>query len=91
MLWEKAGQPNGADFSDAARKALQAQLDKGATIKHLEKSLKAPSPKEPEPVAAKAALEPSQDRRAPPPGRSMMPKQEEPEVGFRLGWVIFHI
>lgn len=48
LLWEKAGQPDGADFSHDARSALQRQLDQGATIEHLEKSLKAPSPKEPE-------------------------------------------
>ena len=50
ILWEKAGKPDGTDFSSDARHGLQDQLDKGATIEHLEKSLKAPSPKEPEPV-----------------------------------------
>ena len=50
LLWEKAGKPEGADFSKDARKTLQEQIGRGATIVHLEKSLKAPSPKEPEPM-----------------------------------------
>ena len=50
LLWEKAGKPEGADFSKDARKALQEQIERGASIMHLEKSLKAPSPREPEPM-----------------------------------------
>lgn len=49
LLWEKAGQPDGADFSNDARKALEKQLERGATIEHLQKSLNAPAAKEPEP------------------------------------------
>ena len=81
LMWEKAGQPDGADFSNDARKALQEQMEKGATIEHLEKSLKAPSPKEPEPVPVpQQTQEEPQARKAPPRGQSKMPKQDETEV-----------
>ena len=62
LLWEKAGQPQGADFSNDARAALQRQLELGATIEHLEKSLRAPSPKEPEPVKAAPKDEPKHEK-----------------------------
>ncbi len=44
LLWEKAGRPDGADFSNDARKTLQQQLDGGMSLDQLEKSLKEPSP-----------------------------------------------
>lgn len=72
ILWEKAGKPDGADFSNDARGMLQDQLNKGATIEHLEKSLKAPSPKEPEPVPEQATTQP------PPPPE--LPQSSEAEV-----------
>lgn len=73
MLWEKAGQPQGADFSNDARAALQRQLELGATIEHLEKSLRAPSPKEPEPVKEK----PEAAKKKPP---KQEPKQQEAQA-----------
>ena len=85
LLWEKAGKPDGADFSKDARKSLQEQIQRGATIMHLEKSLKAPSPKEPEPMpepeptpeaesAPVAEVEPEAEEEAPAP----LPAQEQP-------------
>lgn len=44
ILWEKAGKPDGADFASQARRMLQDQLQQGATVEHLEKSLLAPPP-----------------------------------------------
>lgn len=78
ILWEKAGRPDGADFATDARRALQDQLDKGATIEHLEKSLKAPSPKEPE--LAKEAAAPS------PPSKPAEPKQQETQVSLNTSF-----
>lgn len=85
LLWEKAGKPDGADFSKDARKSLQEQIQRGATIVHLEKSLKAPSPKEPEPMpepeptpeaesAPVAEVVPEVEEEAPAP----QPVQEQP-------------
>ena len=89
ILWEKAGKPDGADFSNDARRTLQDQLDKGATIEHLNKSLKAPSPQEPEPLKEE---EPPKEEAPPPPKDKAPspPKDAEPEVRHpaqrRRGW-----
>lgn len=44
LLWEKAGRPDGADFSGDARNTLQQQLASGMSLEQLEKALKEPSP-----------------------------------------------
>ena len=79
LLWEKAGKPDGADFSKDARKSLQEQIQRGATIRHLEKSLKAPSPKEPEPMPeAEAAETVSEPESEEGPGPAQEPPSEQP-------------
>eukprot|EP00884_Botryococcus_braunii_P013250 jgi/Botrbrau1/21926/Bobra.0249s0050.1 len=59
LLWEKAGRPEGADFSSDARKMLEAQLQSGKTIADLERILKAPpqaaAPQAPAPPPPPAA------------------------------------
>ena len=44
LLWERAGKPDGADFSKDARQTLERQLASGTSVQDLERSLKAPSP-----------------------------------------------
>ena len=41
-MWEQAGRPNGADFSNDARQQLQQQLQSGKTVQDLEQALKGP-------------------------------------------------
>lgn len=43
-MWEKAGQPDGADFSNDARKALEQQVLSGKSLQELERALKSPEP-----------------------------------------------
>ena len=99
ILWEKAGRPDGADFSNDARRTLQDQLDKGATIEHLEKSLKAPSPQEPEPpkqeeAPREEAPPPPKDQAPPPPKDQAPPHSKEAETEVRppaqRPWELLH-
>ncbi|KAK9852315.1 hypothetical protein WJX84_008608 [Apatococcus fuscideae] len=60
IMWEKAGKPDGADFSNDARKVLQEQLQSGTAVQDLERLLRQP---EPEPV------------QAPPPKQEQQPEQ----------------
>jgi hypothetical protein len=55
LLWEKAGRPEGADFSTEARRTLEDQLRSGKTLQDLERILKAPPPPAPESPAAPPA------------------------------------
>lgn len=84
LLWEKAGKPEGADFSKDARKALQEQIQRGATILHLEKSLKAPSPKEPEPMPEpepqSESIQGPEPEEAPAPQPAAEQPPDSPEV-----------
>lgn len=43
LMWEKAGKPDGANFSDDARRQLQQQLQAGTSVQDLEQALKSPS------------------------------------------------
>lgn len=49
ILWEQAGKPDGADFTDAATAELSQKLQSGMTLQEVERSLKEPAPLEPEP------------------------------------------
>lgn len=42
-MWEQAGKPDGANFSDDARRQLQQQLQSGKSVQDLERALKGPS------------------------------------------------
>ena len=42
LLWEQAGKPDGANFSDDARLTLEKQLQQGKTVEDLERILKGP-------------------------------------------------
>lgn len=44
LLWEKAGKPEGADFTGDAWRTLEEQLASGMSLEQLEKALKDPSP-----------------------------------------------
>lgn len=52
LLWEKAGRPEGADFSTEARRTLEEHLQSGKTLQDIENMLKAPPPPAPESSAA---------------------------------------
>lgn len=43
LMWEKAGKPEGADFSNDARRSLEQQLASGTSVQDLERLIKAPS------------------------------------------------
>lgn len=88
-MWEAAGQPEGADFSNDARASLQTQLDQGATVEHLERSLKAPSPKQPEPTPKQeeATAQPVAEKEAPSRAPPQMPNEQTTEVGWKSGVV----
>lgn len=43
LMWEKAGKPDGANFSDDARRQLEQQLQSGKSVQDLERALKGPS------------------------------------------------
>lgn len=45
LLWEQAGQPEGADFAGDARATLEAQLAGGQSLQDIETALRAPKPK----------------------------------------------
>lgn len=54
LMWEQAGKPDGANFSDDARRQLQQQLQAGKSVQDLEQALKGPShqpPKQEQPPA----------------------------------------
>jgi len=42
LLWEQAGKPDGANFSDDARRQLQQQVQSGK-VQDIERALKGPS------------------------------------------------
>ena len=42
LLWEQAGKPDGANFSNDARSTLEKQLQQGKTVEDLERILKGP-------------------------------------------------
>lgn len=42
LLWEQAGKPTGANFSNDARSILEKQLQQGKTVEDLERILKGP-------------------------------------------------
>ncbi|KAK9809702.1 hypothetical protein WJX73_007079 [Symbiochloris irregularis] len=86
LLWEKAGKPDGADFSNDARQALERQLASGSSVQDLEKALHAPAaePAKPPPPQEqeqekeqdKEAPQAQEERPPPPP-----PKQEQAQLG----------
>ena len=43
LMWEQAGKPDGANFSDDARRQLEQQLQSGKSVQELERALKGPS------------------------------------------------
>lgn len=43
LMWEQAGKPDGANFSDDARRQLEQQLQSGKSVQDLEHALKGPS------------------------------------------------
>ena len=43
LMWEQAGKPDGANFSDDARRQLEQQLQSGKSVQDLERALKSPS------------------------------------------------
>ena len=43
LLWEQAGKPDGANFSDDARRQLQQQVQSGKSVQDIERALKGPS------------------------------------------------
>ena len=43
LMWEQAGKPDGANFSDDARRQLEQQLQSGKSVQDLERALKGPS------------------------------------------------
>jgi hypothetical protein len=100
ILWEKAGRPEGADFSHAAREEIHRQLKAGQSLTQIEKALRGPptergaEPKAaPKPApkgdAPKAAGKPAE---APAAGKPAEAKREAPppppagdvEVGHAL-------
>lgn len=42
-MWEQAGKPGGANFSDDARRQLQQQLQSGKSVQDIESALKGPT------------------------------------------------
>lgn len=48
LLWEKAGRPDGADFSNDARQALERQLAGGVSLQDLEQGLRSAAPAPPQ-------------------------------------------
>ena len=42
LMWEQAGKPDGANFSDDARRQLEQQLQSGKSVQELERALKGP-------------------------------------------------
>lgn len=64
LLWEQEGKPDGADFSEKARKLLEGRLRDGTSVADLEKQLKGPSP-------------PKQKQAAPPQERKQEQHREE--------------
>jgi hypothetical protein len=64
LLWEQEGKPDGADFSEKARKLLEGRLRDGTSVADLEKQLKGPSP-------------PKQQQAAPPQERKQEQHREE--------------
>lgn len=62
LLWEKAGKPDGADFSNDARQGLEQQLRSGVSVQDLERSLRSPQPKPVENGAHPAQAEPKVSR-----------------------------
>lgn len=63
---------------------MQEQLDRGATIEYLERSLKAPSSKEPEPIQENTEAEPEAKTEAEPEAEPVEETPQAPEVS-RLG------
>jgi len=43
LMWEQAGKPDGANFSDDARRQLEQQLQSGKSVQDIERALKGPS------------------------------------------------
>lgn len=43
LMWEQAGKPDGANFSEDARRQLEQQLQSGKSVQDLERALKSPS------------------------------------------------
>ena len=68
LLWEQAGRPNGADFSQDARRKLEKQLRAGRTVQDLERALRAPSAEKP----------PRQEERQPQP-QELQPQEQRQE------------
>ena len=42
-MWEQAGKPDGANFSDDARHQLEQQVQSGKSVQDIERALKGPS------------------------------------------------
>ena len=43
LMWEQAGKPDGANFSDDARRQLEQQVQSGKSVQDIEHALKGPS------------------------------------------------
>ena len=43
LMWEQAGKPDGANFSDDARRQLEQQVQSGKSVQDIERALKGPS------------------------------------------------
>ena len=56
LMWEQAGKPDGANFSDDARRQLEQQLQSGKSVQDLERALKGPfhQPQEQQPAQVTA-------------------------------------
>lgn len=84
LLWEKAGKPDGADFSNDARQGLEQQLRSGVSVQDLERRLRSPQPKPVENGAHPAQAEPKEEVKAeapaPPPPQQEQ-QQETPQLG----------
>ena len=77
LLWEQAGQPDGADFGGQAREVLEKQVRAGASIADLERLLRGP-PQQAAPKAAPAAPAPKKAAKEGKREKRQEVKQEAP-------------
>ncbi|PRW33076.1 alpha-glucan water chloroplastic [Chlorella sorokiniana] len=91
ILWEQAGKPDGADFGDRARQALEQRLRSGSTIADIEREFRAPQPppqqqqQQQAPPAAKPAAKAAPAKAAPAAPASPPPPPAQPVVGQSMG------
>ena len=93
LMWEAAGKPDGADFSEKARAALVDEIVQGKSMQELEAQIRAPQPPPPPPQQEKKQEEQKEtaavDAAPPPPPPSSAPAAAAPppqgSVGQSMG------